>query len=140
MRFTTPIENIRIPELVIPEGYTIRVAEGTNDDVKAWHRILTTFRQTEYPKGNGDRVWFADYDGEPVGFESVRLPNDFPQTVYMWTGVFLPEHQRKGLHNAITHFRLKYANETGRKYVRVACRSTLDSWWRRQLIEQPDSS
>ena len=140
MRFTTPISNILQPELIIPEGYVIREATGTNDDVKAWHRILDTFRQTKYPKGNGDKVWFADYEGEPIGFESVILPELFPEVVYMWTGVFLPEHQRKGLHNAITYFRLKYARETGRGYVRVACRATLDNWWRRHLIEQPDSS
>ncbi len=140
MKFITELTNVKQPELKLPEGYTIREATGDVKDITSWSTIVGTFRRgVPYPDGEGDKVWFADYHGEPVGCESVKLPGEPSDRVLMSTGVILPEHQKKGLHNAITYYRLKYARETGRQYVRVACRETLDNWWRRHLINEPNT-
>lgn len=132
MKKIIPITRLRLPELVIPEGYSIILASGSSKDRRDWKRIISTFRSRPYPN-LWDKVWFAYKDNEAVGLNTLVLPPN-SNTCIMDTCVVLPEHRRKGLHNAMTYYRIKYAKGSDKRYIKIVSIDYLDNWWRKLIF------
>jgi len=118
---------LKLPETVLPEGYSIRRGSGSERDKEDWSRITSVFRRdTLYPDGEKDLVVFLDYNGIPVGCETVIYQDD---TCIMGACVFLEEHRGQGLHLPVTVERLRYCHELDVKYIRIAAREWLTDFW-----------
>jgi len=132
MRRIIEFNKIKIPELTMPSGYTIRtvnISEATEKDVDAWNFVHSFFRRSPFPKEEGIVV-FVELDGEPVGVTSCLIPQRFKGEMgYPQAGCVLPEHRRKGLLRAMTVVRLRYCRDKKVERIHVAARPWLTTFW-----------
>lgn len=137
MRGIIKLSKIKIPDSVhIPEGYEIKLSTGSPRERAIWDYLIKHFRSHPYPENEGDRVWFCYHGDEPVGLNTVIIPKNQKNICHMSVSMVLPEHRRKGLHTAMTYYRLKYVESTGNEYIRIASRNFLDDWWRKYMVDE----
>lgn len=118
------LDEIKVPTVRLPDGYHIRPHELGNEAEES--SLITGFGlpvnehwknfQREINGIEGHSVWVAYFENSPVGGGSLFTHG---QWGYLSGASVLPEHRGIGLHKALTHFRIKAAEELGLKKMAV---------------------
>ena len=130
MRLVVDLERFKIPDIHLPEGYSIRRGINYEEGIETWNYLLSHFRAWPFPTDRGDAVFFAYFNDTPVGCLAALLTSGQRNVALFQAGFVLEEHRRRGLFTALVMECLRYCKDNGKRYVRIAARPFLDDLWR----------
>ena len=130
MKVITELEQLKIPNVVLPKGYEIVRSDFSIGDKYLWSKLQMRTRNPKmFPRGEFDMVFFAKYYNDYVGAVSVLI--DSIKTGYFHSAIVLPEHRRKGLYKALMKLCLEYCREIKVENLRFAVdQPFLEKFWR----------
>ena len=128
MRVSIPLKDLTIYDALLPEGYSMRLMEDTEEDLAIFDYLQTHFRCTPFIKANKNIALLVFYGDEPVATIRVQVNGRLGS---LSAAIVLKEHRRKGICKAMCMCGLRYCEESGVTFMKWSFREWLDNFWRR---------